>query len=199
MTDHATPRQRGIIDQMRDLGEEPTFTVALPAPTTGPDDIGAESWGRPIRARRPNQEPPMTEWTLNLTYRKPPLTLNQRGCWAKHDPHRKALRHQAAQLAQAARIPKNLTHITTRLHYRAPDRIRRDEDNLIATAKPLWDGLVDAGTGHCQQVSYPTAYNHPWPSVECEAQNAHTPPLGDHTRTKSRPRDNQTPKRRHCV
>lgn len=145
MTDHATPRQRGIIDQMRDLGEEPTFTVALPAPTTGPDDIGAESWGRPIRARRPNQEPPMTEWTLNLTYRKPPLTLNQRGCWAKHDPHRKALRHQAAQLAQAARIPKNLTHITTRLHYRAPDRIRRDEDNLIATAKPLWDGLVDAG------------------------------------------------------
>lgn len=28
MTDHATPRQRGIIDQMRDLGEEPTFTHA---------------------------------------------------------------------------------------------------------------------------------------------------------------------------
>lgn len=86
----------------------------------------------------------MSTWTMPLSYDRPPLTLNQRGHWRVHDPARKALRAEAATRARALGIPA-CGHITTRLHYRAPDRRRRDEDNLIATAKPLWDGLVDAG------------------------------------------------------
>ncbi|MGP9619862.1 hypothetical protein [Corynebacterium sp. AOP34-BR1-29] len=86
-----------------------------------------------------------TTWTMPLSYDKPPLTLNQRGHWAKTDAHRKALRAWAKVAARRIGVPTGLGHITTRLHYRAPDRRRRDEDNLIATAKPLWDGLVDAG------------------------------------------------------
>ena len=87
----------------------------------------------------------MTTWTMPLSYDKPPLTLNQRGHWAKTDQHRKALRNEAMLRARALDIPVGLPHIVTRLHYLPPDRRRRDEDNLIATAKPLWDGLVDAG------------------------------------------------------
>lgn len=87
----------------------------------------------------------MTTWTMPLSYDKPPLTLNQRGHWAKTDQHRKALRAWAKVSARKIGVPTGLGHITTRLHYQAPDRRRRDEDNLIATAKPLWDGLVDAG------------------------------------------------------
>lgn len=85
----------------------------------------------------------MTLYRLDLSYDKPPLTLNQRLHWTKSSPHRAALRKEAADLAIAMRIPP-CDHITTRLHYRAPDHRRRDEDNLIASAKPLWDGLVDA-------------------------------------------------------
>lgn len=87
----------------------------------------------------------MTLYRLDLTgYDRPPLNLNHRAHWAQSSPHRRALRAEAAHLAAEHRIGP-CEHITTRLHYRAPDRRRRDEDNLIATAKPLWDGLVDAG------------------------------------------------------
>jgi crossover junction endodeoxyribonuclease RusA len=85
----------------------------------------------------------MTLYRMPLTATKPPLTLNQRGSWRVHDGDRKALRREAAARAISMKIPPS-GHITTRLNYRAPDRRRRDEDNLIATAKPLWDGLVDA-------------------------------------------------------
>lgn len=87
----------------------------------------------------------MTTWIMPLSYDRPPLSLNQRGHWAKTDKHREALRHEAKTRARSLGVPTGQTHITTRLHYRAPDRRRRDEDNLILTAKPLWDGLVDAG------------------------------------------------------
>lgn len=86
----------------------------------------------------------MRHFQIELSDPKPPLTLNQRGHWAKTDGARKKLRHEAATRAKSLKIP-SCTHITTRLHYVAPDRRRRDEDNLIASAKPLWDGLVDAG------------------------------------------------------
>jgi crossover junction endodeoxyribonuclease RusA len=87
----------------------------------------------------------MTTWTMPLSYTKPPLSLNDRGHWAKTDQHRKALRAWSCAAARKIGVPTGMGHITTRLHYRPPDRRRRDEDNLIATAKPLWDGLVDAG------------------------------------------------------
>lgn len=87
----------------------------------------------------------MTTWTMPLSYDKPPLNLNQRDHWGKTTGPRKTLRTEARLRAKSMGIPTGMPHITTRLHYRAPDRRRRDEDNLIATAKPLWDGLVDAG------------------------------------------------------
>ncbi|MGP9760216.1 hypothetical protein [Corynebacterium sp. AOP12-C2-36] len=87
----------------------------------------------------------MTTWTMPLSYDKPPLSLNDRGHWSKFEPHRYGLRAEAHKRARSMKIPRDLEHITTRLHYVAPDGRRRDEDNLLATAKPLWDGLVDAG------------------------------------------------------
>lgn len=80
---------------------------------------------------------------MPLSDTKPPLNLNHRGHWAKTSPIKARLRLEAATRAKQMQIPKS-NHITTRLHYVAPDKRRRDSDNIIATAKPLWDGLVDA-------------------------------------------------------
>lgn len=86
----------------------------------------------------------MTTWTMPLSYAKPPLSLNDRGHWSKSEPARYGLRMEAFKRARSMKLPVHLDHIVTRLHYIAPDNRRRDEDNLLATAKPLWDGLVDA-------------------------------------------------------
>lgn len=50
----------------------------------------------------------------------------------------------SASEAKRLKIPP-LDHIYSRLFWRPPDNRRRDEDNCIVTAKPLWDGLQDAG------------------------------------------------------
>ena len=83
-------------------------------------------------------------WRIDLPDSKPPLSLNQRGHWAVHDGDRKRLRQLAAWAARAQKIP-HCDHIFTRLVWQPPDNRRRDEDNIVLTAKPLWDGLVDAG------------------------------------------------------
>lgn len=86
----------------------------------------------------------MRSWNLPLSFTRPPLSLNDRGHWAKKAAAVAAVRKEAAYRARAT-VPRNLGHITTRLHYLPPDNRRRDEDNLVATAKACWDGLVDAG------------------------------------------------------
>lgn len=96
-------------------------------------------------------------WIIPLSYDKPPLNLNDRGHWATKDQHRKALRYEAAMRARS-QIPRGLPHIHTRLFYRPPDRRRRDEDNLIATAKPCWDGIVDAGVVKDDTSEFMTKY-----------------------------------------
>lgn len=100
----------------------------------------------------------MDYWRIPLSDLKPPLNLNQRGHWAKFHETKARLREEARWQARAARIPRGLPHIHTRLYYRAPDRRARDEDNLIATAKPLWDGLVDAGVVADDTSKYMTKY-----------------------------------------
>ena len=100
----------------------------------------------------------MTEWLLPVPYDRPPLSLNDRTHWAKANPHRQALRRAGALLSRSTGIPRNLPHIHTRLHYVPADNRRRDEDNLIATAKPLWDGLVDAGIVQDDNSRYMTKY-----------------------------------------
>lgn len=101
---------------------------------------------------------PPHRWVLPVPYDRPPLSLNDRKHWAKANPHRQALRRAGALLARSAGIPRGLPHIHTRLHYIPSDNRRRDEDNLIATAKPLWDGLVDAGIVHDDNSQYMTKY-----------------------------------------
>lgn len=100
----------------------------------------------------------MQYWRIPLTDRKPPLNLNDRGHWAKAAPIKARLREEARWQARSAGIPRGVPHIHTRLYYRAPDRRHRDEDNIIATAKPLWDGLVDAGIVADDTSAYMTKY-----------------------------------------
>ena len=88
--------------------------------------------------------------TLSLPWTRPPLSMNgSRGvtraaAFARARTVRET-RAVAMQLAAAARLPRGLDHVTVQLHYRPRDNRRRDTDNLIATLKPLADGLA-AGT-----------------------------------------------------
>lgn len=100
---------------------------------------------------------PARRWRLVLPYDKPPLNLNQRGHWAKTNPERRDLRALGRLLARQQRIP-HLPHIHTRLVWRPPDNRRRDEDNIVLTAKPLWDGIVDAGVVDDDTSTYMTKY-----------------------------------------
>lgn len=117
---------------------------------------------------------PTRMWVLPVPYDRPPLSLNDRGHWAKGNSHRQALRRAGALLARSKGIPRNLPHIHTRLHYTPTDNRRRDEDNIIATAKPLWDGLVDAGVVPDDNSRYMTKY---MPRIHPGAKNHHGPRL----------------------
>jgi crossover junction endodeoxyribonuclease RusA len=87
----------------------------------------------------------MREWTLDLPYTAPPLSLNgARGNHYAHARQVKQVRRQAAFLAQQAKIPP-LARCTIELHYAPRDRRDRDPHNLVATLKPIEDGIVDAG------------------------------------------------------
>lgn len=84
-----------------------------------------------------------------LPWTAPPLSMNDRGA-SKGAAYAKAtklrtMRAEVASLAAAAELPQNVGHATVTLHYRPRDNRRRDTDNLVATAKPIYDGLVDYG------------------------------------------------------
>ena len=86
---------------------------------------------------------------LVLPFTSPPLSMNDRGmsrgaAMAKAAKV-KDIRETACFLAKATRLPKDLDYVVCTLHYQPRDNRRRDTDNLIATAKPLYDGLVDYG------------------------------------------------------
>lgn len=102
-------------------------------------------------------EPTRRSWTLDLGHTAP-LRLNgsRRGHYA-HARNVKAFRHRAAWLAREARIP-SLERIAVELHYAPKDRRRRDPMNLVATLKPVEDGIVDAGVipDDTPQYSVPT-------------------------------------------
>jgi crossover junction endodeoxyribonuclease RusA len=82
------------------------------------------------------------EWTLPLAFTKP-LSLNDRMHWQVKRKHTAAWRGHARDLAVAAGIPI-LERFTAVLHYQPRDNRRRDVDNLVASLKPLVDGLRDA-------------------------------------------------------
>ena len=87
-----------------------------------------------------------TTWTLDLPWPKPPLVLNGSAGthWARKADDIKRVRVWSATAARDARIPP-LRHCVSTLVWTVPDRRRRDVENVIPTAKPAWDGLVDAG------------------------------------------------------
>lgn len=83
------------------------------------------------------------EWTLRLPFRTP-LSLNDRGHWSTTYRVKKAWKDTAIVLARAQKIPR-LERFTVVLHYAPRARRLRDLDNLVASTKPLVDGLVIAG------------------------------------------------------
>ncbi|MPZ66192.1 MAG: hypothetical protein GEU83_11985 [Pseudonocardiaceae bacterium] len=86
----------------------------------------------------------MTKHVITLEWTSPPLSLNDRHDRWTHAKIVDSIRLAAGWLAKAARLGR-YTHVTVTLHYRPRDGRRRDADNLVATLKPLCDGLVDAG------------------------------------------------------
>lgn len=89
-------------------------------------------------------QPSPQSWVLRLTHTRPPLSLNGRQHWAVKRRITAELRAEACLLARSARIPA-LAGIDVELHYVPRLARRRDRDNLVATLKPILDGLVDAG------------------------------------------------------
>lgn len=83
---------------------------------------------------------------VKLPWTSPPLSLNDRGnsrgaMFVKAKKVRE-IREQTLFLARAARLPRGVEHVTVQLHYRPRDNRRRDTDNLVATLKPICDGLA---------------------------------------------------------
>lgn len=80
---------------------------------------------------------------IHLTWDRPPLSLNDRG---HHHPKAKAYASAVEQVRwciRRARVaPLTDFPIVATLHWRIPDRRRRDADNLGMTLKACLDGLV---------------------------------------------------------
>lgn len=96
-------------------------------------------------SRSPDREQAVSELTITIPGRPP--TPNARRHWrarAKDDAHWKSV----ASLAAAKVVPDDWTPLRRArlsIEFLVPDRRERDEDNLIASSKPLTDGLVEAG------------------------------------------------------
>lgn len=90
------------------------------------------------------QAPPAQRtWLLELPLTKP-LSMNDRQHWRPKARMVSYVRRVTLLLAQQHKIPA-LTRIAVELHYAPRDDRRRDPLNLVATLKPVEDGLVDAG------------------------------------------------------
>jgi crossover junction endodeoxyribonuclease RusA len=82
-------------------------------------------------------------WRIDLPLRAP-LSMNDRE--HRMVKHRRVaqVRRDAKALTLVAKIPP-LARISVELHYCPRDKRRRDPLNLVATLKPVEDGIVDAG------------------------------------------------------
>lgn len=105
-----------------------------------------------------------------LPWDRPPLTLNPG--LRSENPHAKAAKVRDAKAAavlaiRAAKVPAMAGAIVT-LHYRVPDRRRRDADNLAATLKVCQDALVTAGV----------LIEDSWITVPASGQRIHPPERG---------------------
>lgn len=97
----------------------------------------------PPAQAQPEQD--LRTWTFDLPYRTPPLSLNG----ARGNPYARArtvkqVRRLACFRSLEQKIPA-LRRCAIELHYAPTDSRRRDPHNLVATLKPVEDGIVDAG------------------------------------------------------
>jgi len=112
---------------------------------TGPDGH-LDGWPvHPDQVTLPLDPPPPRQWRLDLPYRRPPLSLNDRhGHWAARHRAVEQVRADVGWLVRQAKIPR-LRRAAVQLHYQPRAAGRRDADNLTATSKPCVDALVSAG------------------------------------------------------
>lgn len=79
-----------------------------------------------------------------MSFTAPPLNMNQRMHHMARARVTRQIREEATWRTRALAKLKP-ARITVEMHYWPRDKRRRDADNLIATAKPFYDGVVDAG------------------------------------------------------
>lgn len=118
-----------ILDLHRPLGEDGTHGTRH-TPTCGCDVTTGDA-------------------RITLPWTRPPLSLNDSGM-TRNAKMARARRIADARrvmhlLALDAKLPRGVRFVTVQIHYRPRDNNRRDTDNLVATLKPLCDGLA-AGT-----------------------------------------------------
>ncbi|APT93752.1 hypothetical protein CPHO_08445 [Corynebacterium phocae] len=87
---------------------------------------------------------------VGLPWTKPPLSMNDRGA-SRGATYAKAqkineIQHIISLLARRVTMPPNHAYLIVQLNYRPRDNRRRDTDNLIATAKPIYDALAGGST-----------------------------------------------------
>ncbi|WP_194838468.1 hypothetical protein [Nocardia sp. XZ_19_369] len=74
------------------------------------------------------------------------LSLNHRGASigaVQAKAHKtKHIRETVFWLLKRAKLPLGVGHLTVQLHYRPATRRVRDQDNLAATAKPIYDAFI---------------------------------------------------------
>lgn len=86
----------------------------------------------------------MKQWAVQLPFRKPPLSANQRMHWAVKARTTKEIR-QASMLALRAEGVPPCKRVRVRLLWAVSDKRRRDPSNMMPTQKAVVDGMVDAG------------------------------------------------------
>ena len=89
--------------------------------------------------------------TISLPFPPRELSPNSRAPWRAKAQETAAYRRQAGWLARMAMVAKEpgtfpLTPpVTATVTFTLKNRRRRDLDNLLASIKAVWDGIVDAG------------------------------------------------------
>lgn len=83
----------------------------------------------------------MRQWTIDLPWKSPPLSMNDRMHWAQKAKITRTIRLLAK--VKTRNIP-DLERCRAELVWHVGDRRKRDLDNPWPTMKALCDGLVDA-------------------------------------------------------
>lgn len=82
-----------------------------------------------------------TTVTIPLSFKTPPLNLNQRNHWARDAKIRKQLREEVFLRCLSMKIRRPAKFVKVEFHYRPRLDLRRDTDNIQPTVKSLCDGL----------------------------------------------------------